>query len=214
MSAWGPLALVIALLVAPCLSLGFRLLGRPGGHPVALGVELAMFATTALLLWIVRRKEGKSWASLGLARPALRQTLLLTLGGLVATVAALAALVGGLQLLGIPSLQGDNVERPLWLLAVMVTRAGFVEEVTYRGVAIDHMAELTGSKTLGWLLPLLLFGALHYPQGVSGILIAAVAAGVLSALFLWKRNLWVNIAIHFLIDFVPNVLLPLLGLMK
>jgi membrane protease YdiL (CAAX protease family) len=34
---------------------------------------------------------------------------------------------------------------------------------------------------------------------------------VLTALYLWKRNLWVVIASHFLVDFIPNVVLPLLS---
>lgn len=34
---------------------------------------------------------------------------------------------------------------------------------------------------------------------------------VLSALFLWKRNLAANMLAHFLIDFVPNVVLPLIS---
>lgn len=34
-----------------------------------------------------------------------------------------------------------------------------------------------------------------------------VLGGVLSGLYLWKRNLWVNMSVHFLVDFIPNVLL-------
>ncbi len=211
MSPWSLAALAIALFAVPALPLGFRALGRPGGNAGGLAVELAMFALTGFLLWIVRRKEGKSWASLGLAQPRAASTAIWVAVGLVATVAALAALLGLFQLLGIPALQGDDVDRPLALLAVMMVRAGVVEEVTYRGVAIDRMAELTGSRTLGWLLPMGIFGLLHYNQGLSGIVIAVVAAGILTALFLRTRNLWVNIGIHFLVDFVPNVLLPLLG---
>lgn len=211
MTPWSAASLALALLLVPGLALGFRWLGRPGGHAAAAVVELGMFALSALVLWIVRAKEGASWASLGLGRPRAGETALLTLGGLVATVAALAALLGAFALLGVPALEGDGARRPLWLLALMCFRAGTLEELTYRGVAIDRTAALTGSRTLGVAIPLALFGALHYPQGASGVLIAAVAAGLLSALFLWKRNLWANMAIHFLIDFVPNVALPAFG---
>jgi membrane protease YdiL (CAAX protease family) len=41
--------------------------------------------------------------------------------------------------------------------------------------------------------------------------IATAIAGVLTALYLWSRNLWANMAIHFLVDFVPNILVPALG---
>jgi membrane protease YdiL (CAAX protease family) len=93
----------------------------------------------------------------------------------------------------------------------MIVRAGTVEELTFRSIAIDHTAELTGSGVLGWLLPGVLFGLLHFSQGLTGIIIAMATGFVLTALYLWKRNLWANFAIHFIVDFVPNILLPLFG---
>jgi membrane protease YdiL (CAAX protease family) len=41
------------------------------------------------------------------------------------------------------------------------------------------------------------------------MLIALVLGGILTGFYLWKRNLVANIFAHFLIDFIPNVLLPL-----
>jgi membrane protease YdiL (CAAX protease family) len=211
MKGWSLAALALALFAFPALPIGFRELGRPGGNTAAYFVELGLFALTALLLWIVRRKEGKSWASLGLGRPSWGQTAWLEGLGVVAAFAALAATVLVLQAFGIESLQGDSLERPMSLLSLMIVRAGVVEEITYRGVAIDRMAQLTRSQTLGWRVPLFLFGVFHYNQGFSGIVIAWVVGAIPTALFLWKRNLWANIAMHFLVDFIPNVLLPLLG---
>jgi membrane protease YdiL (CAAX protease family) len=210
---WNLLALVLATVVVPGLVIGFRLAGRPGGNAGAVVVELGMFAVTALAVWIARVKEGRSWASLGLAPPRLRQTVGLTLLGLAGVGAVLAACLGLFHALGWRFGEGDGVERPMWLLALMITRAGTVEELTYRSIAIDHTADLTGSKTLGWLLPGLLFGALHYAQGLPGVIIATATGFAITALYLWKRNLWANFAIHFLVDFVPNILLPLLGVL-
>jgi membrane protease YdiL (CAAX protease family) len=211
MTPWSRLSLVLALFLVPACAFVFRWLGRPGGFAAAAGVELAMFALASLMLWCVRAKEGASWQSLGLARPRAGQTAALTLGGLAAMFVVLVALLAAFSALGIPALEGDDVQRPAWLLALMCFRAGTLEELTYRGVAIDRVALLTGNRTLGWLLPLVLFGLLHYPQGLSGVLIATAAAGVLTALFLWKRNLWANMAVHFLGDFIPNVVLPAFG---
>ncbi len=204
MTPWSALSLVLAMVAVPGLAFGFRWLGRPGDDAASLFVQLGMFALSALMLWIVRAKEGRSWGSLGLARPRAGETALLTTGALAALFALLAALYFGANALGLPFGQGDAAMPPKWLLLVLVVRAGIVEELTYRAVAIDRMAELTGSRTLGWLLPMLIFGALHYPQGLAVVLYSTLAGGLLSALFLWKRNLWANMSVHFLLDFLMN----------
>lgn len=211
MKNWKLLALVLAMFGVPGLVIGFRELGRPGGDVAAAFVELAMFALTAVAIWIARTKEGLTWTQLGLARPRAPQTAGLTLLGLVGVAAVLAACLGLFRLLGWSYGEGDGVERPMWLLTLMIVRAGTVEELTFRSIAIDHSAEITGSRTLGWLIPGLLFGLLHYAQGIPGIIIATTTGLALTALYLWKRNLWACIAVHFLGDFIPNLLLPALG---
>lgn len=207
MTPWSALSLVLAMGAVPGLAFGFRWLSRPGGDIASLFVQLGMFALCALMLWIVRAKEGRSWRSLGLAPPRVGETVLLTTGALAALFAMLAALYFGANALGLPFGQSDAAMPPKWLLLTLVVRAGIVEEVTYRAVAIDRMAELTNSRTLGWLLPMLIFGVLHYPQGLAVMLYATLAGGLMSALFLWKRNLWANMSAHFLLDFLMNFVL-------
>jgi membrane protease YdiL (CAAX protease family) len=214
MTPWSAFVLALAVLFIPGLVIAFRELGRPGGNEAAVFVELAMFAGTALMLWIARAKEGRSWAQLGLARPQLGATAKVAGLGLLAVIAGLAACLGVFHWLGISYGEGDGVERPLGLLTLMIVRAGTVEELTFRSIAIDHTAELTGSRTLGWLLPVVWFGLLHYSQGLPGIVIATVTGGIITALYLWSRNLWANMAIHFVVDFVPNIVLPLLGVVE
>lgn len=211
---WLVLGLLLALVVVPGLVLGFRELGRPGGDAVAFVIELVMFAVTAVALWVARTKAHRSWADLGLAARPWKETVLLTVVGLVLIVAVLAASLGLFALLGWSYGEGDGTERPLWLLTVMIIRAGVVEELVYRAIAIDHLALLSSSRTLAWLLPGVLFGLAHYSQGLPGIIIATVTGFALTALYLWKRNLWANFLIHFIIDFLPNILLPLLGLVE
>ena len=92
---------------------------------------------------------------------------------------------------------------------LVVARAGFVEEFFYRGYAIDRVYRLTRSRLWSILLPLLFFALFHYRQGWAGIIIAFMTGAVLSAVFVYKRNLWIGIITHFLVDFIPNVLLPL-----
>ena len=55
------------------------------------------------------------------------------------------------------------------------------------------------------------FALFHYRQGPAGILIAGVAAVILTALYLKRRDLPAVMFTHFTVDFIPNILLPLLG---
>jgi len=95
------------------------------------------------------------------------------------------------------------------LLAVV--RAGISEEVLYRGYALERLQSLTGSKWIAAATTLVLFAAFHYRQGLAGIFLALILGAVLTGFYLWKRNLTANMFGHFLVDFVPNVVLPLFG---
>jgi len=46
---------------------------------------------------------------------------------------------------------------------------------------------------------------------MAGVAIAFVLGAVLTGFYLWKRDLISNILAHFLVDFIPNVVLPMLG---
>jgi len=46
----------------------------------------------------------------------------------------------------------------------------------------------------------------HYTGGSANVLIALVVGGILTAFYLWRRDLVANILAHTLVDFVANVL--------
>ena len=60
-------------------------------------------------------------------------------------------------------------------------------------------------------LSLAAFAGFHYRQGAPGIVLALVLGGLITLFYLWKRNLLAAMFAHFLVDFVPNVLVPLAG---
>jgi membrane protease YdiL (CAAX protease family) len=101
---------------------------------------------------------------------------------------------------------------PIWVWFIMVTRAGIAEELFYRGYAIERLTTLTGSRWVAVSIPLLIFSVGHFRQGPGGILISFVAGAILTATYLWKKDLLANMICHFTVDFIPNVALPLVGL--
>ena len=99
---------------------------------------------------------------------------------------------------------------PLGVSLLLYARAGIAEEVFYRAYAIERISALTGNRVIAAGIPLLIFATGHYSQGIAGILITLVIGAIATAIYLWKRNLVILILAHFMVDFIPNVLLPLI----
>lgn len=95
---------------------------------------------------------------------------------------------------------------PVWLLILVVIRAGFVEELSFRGFAIERLQAVGLPRWLAAAVPLVIFGLGHYRGGWEGIVMALGIGLVLTAVYLWRRDLVANMIGHFLIDFVGNVL--------
>jgi CAAX protease family protein len=55
-------------------------------------------------------------------------------------------------------------------------------------------------------IPLVIFSLGHWSGGAANILIAFAAALILTAFYLWRRDLAANMIGHGLVDFVANVL--------
>ncbi len=99
---------------------------------------------------------------------------------------------------------------PLWLVVMIMFRAGIAEELFYRGYPIERFQAMGLGKLASAAIPLIIFGVGHYTGGVANILIALVMGGVLSGLYLWRRDLVTCMIAHTLVDLVANVV-PRLG---
>jgi membrane protease YdiL (CAAX protease family) len=209
---WTGIGLAIALFGMPLVVGPIAAYVGPRTAMNTVGRELAIFVMAALVAYIIRRRERLGWDSVGLARPALATTALWVLIALLGSVAAIAASFGIIKLFGLRFGSGGSGgfdALPTWVICLVVVRAGFVEEFFYRGYAIERLQVLTQHRVVAAAIPLALFAVFHYRQGAGGIVIALLTGAVLTAVYLKKRNLWIGIIAHFLVDFVPNILLPL-----
>jgi hypothetical protein len=126
--------------------------------------ELGMWVTAAALLLIVRCGEGLPFSSVGLGTTRWVKSIL---WGLLIAVICLA--VGGL----LAALTGYNggetgkafAKLPLWLVTLIVIRAGAVEELCYRGYAIERLQSLGLPGWLAASIPLAIFGIGHWTGG-------------------------------------------------
>ena len=96
---------------------------------------------------------------------------------------------------------------PLWLVVLIVLRAGVVEELFYRGYAIERLQLLGLNRYWAGVIPLLIFGFAHGTNGWANVVLALALGAVLTAVYLWRRDLVANMIGHFMIDLI-SVLLP------
>jgi hypothetical protein len=209
--------LLLAFFGAPLVIYLFGL--RPDSEPLTnaflTAKEVAIFLVAALLLLLVVKGEKLNLNSIGLHNRHWGKSVLWGLLLAIICFAVLAGLLGLFQLVGISFGDGaeshkyDNIS--LWVMTLIVVRAGIVEEICYRGYIMERLEKISGKWVVYFLLPALIFGLLHYKQGIGGIIIATVMGLVLAYAYWKKRDLKMNIIAHFLVDFIPNVLLPLLS---
>jgi CAAX protease family protein len=102
---------------------------------------------------------------------------------------------------------------PVWYLVLAVVIGGTVEEILYRGYAVERLAVLTGSYWVAGLTSVLAFGLAHVPMwGWEPSLTTCVSGGMLTLFYVWTRDLTANILAHLITDFVGIVLPPLLAM--
>ena len=172
--------------------------------------EVGMWLVAVVLLLIVKRGERLPFRSIGLGTSHWVKSIL---GGLVTAVICLAVAGALIALTGYNGGEaGKAMEKlPLWLITFIVLRAGVVEELCYRGYALERLQALGLPRWLAASLPLLIFSLGHWTGGWANIVLALALGGILAGFYLWRRDLVANMIGHGLVDFVGNVLPKLLS---
>lgn len=204
------LGLCISLFSLIAVSQLFHFVAPHPGVALTFAREASMFACAGLLLWIVRRRERLPLTSFGIGTSPLWKSLTWGVVMAVACVipAALIAKYGGYA----HSAASHIFDKlPVWLIFLVVVRAGVVEEFFYRAYSISRLEFLGISRIAASLIPLAVFAAAHSSGGLVNILMALVLGSVFTVFYLWRRDLVSNIFGHFLIDFIANVIPAMLA---
>jgi len=167
--------------------------------------ETLHWSFAAILLIIVKRGEGLPFSSIGIGTCTFLRSLL---WGIVIMIVCMAV---GFGIVLATHFNGGDAGKmlaklPRWLLILVVVRAGVVEELFYRGYAIERLQAVGLNKYLAAAVSLLVFSLGHWTGGPVNILIAFALGGALSASYLWRRDLVANMIAHFAVDFISNVL--------
>jgi hypothetical protein len=183
----------------------FRAISPAPGTTLELAREACMFAAAGALVWLVRRRERLPLRSIGIGTSPLWKSLA---WGVVIAVACIVPAAGIAMLTGYGHGASSQAfaKLPLWVVFIVVVRAGVVEELFYSAYAIERLQALGLGRIASWAIPLAVFAVGHWTGGAANVLIALVLGGILTAFYQWRRDLASNMFGHFLVDFAANVL--------
>ena len=167
--------------------------------------EISFWLSGAALVWIIRRAERLPLTSIGIGTSPWWKSI--AWGIVIAALSAMAAVVL-IKLTGYGHGEGAKTfdKLPLWLVTGIVFRAGILEELFYRGYAMERLQSLGAGRWLATAIPLAIFAVGHWTGGWANIVIALAVGGILAGFYLWRRDLASNMFAHTLVDFVANVL--------
>jgi membrane protease YdiL (CAAX protease family) len=197
---------ILAVVVFAVLQTPFAEFLSPGSDAVSQMHREVIFWLVTLLIWAyVLGFEKRPLASIGLVRVGWKDVLIGLATGAV-TVAGFAVL----YLYLFPALQTADAgamnevqSYPMWLQMAICARAGVFEETLYRGFAIERMTELLRVRWLAALIALIVFTWRHIGTwGYLHLIVAGFGGLMLTALYLWRRNLVSNMIAHFVMDAV------------
>jgi membrane protease YdiL (CAAX protease family) len=171
----------------------------------ALLKESLIWVSALALIVIIRRGEHLPMRSIGLGTARWWKSMLW--GFIIALVSAVA-MPALAYLTGYGHGPGSAAfeKLPLWLITAIVFRAGVVEELFYRGYAIERLQMIGLGRCWSVTIPLVIFSLGHWTGGAANVLIAFAAGLILTGFYLWRRDLAANMIGHGLVDFVANVL--------
>jgi membrane protease YdiL (CAAX protease family) len=174
--------------------------------------EAAMWLLLLLIILWIYFVEKKTFASIGLKKLTVKMTfwaiglglVIFILFGFITT--AITAM--GLELN--QEIAQLIAGQPFPVLLLIALRAAVVEEVLYRGYAFERINQLTNSKWIAALVPVIIFTLVHMSWGVGHLLFVFVAGGLFMLVYISKRNLGMIMIAHFITDVIALLVLPLL----
>lgn len=191
--------LFVALLGLPLLSLTTRVL--PVDVPQLASV-VSQWVLLACVLIVTVRWEGRSLRSIGIRRPERIDVAYL----LVATVLGFLALAATGPVVDAFGLQQADqsglgvAETGVGLALLSAVTVGIVEELCYRGYAIERLEEYTGRAVLAGGISWAVFTLAHAASWHLGDLLqVALAALVFTLVYLRRRSLVPVVGAHVLI---------------
>jgi membrane protease YdiL (CAAX protease family) len=210
-----PVATLVGLVVALLFPLLTNLvvthaLGlTPSPALIAVGLVIH-WASFALLLVIVLGWEREPLRSIGWRSPRWSTLVLGIVAGVIIAIVS-GLLAQGLRLKSDKHFVGFLQSLPLIVRMVLVITAGVYEETMYRGYAIERLSKYFGGKWVAALITLVLFTYAHAAAvGAAQLAPILIVGALVTLLYLWRRDLLLNMVAHSTIDAFGLLIVPAL----
>lgn len=205
-AALAAICLVAAILTTGAAPVLHRQLGTSG-------TSIALSA-----MWIIAIAEVIIWLriatplSLGLKQLSKRDAVLAIGFGLLLTVAVPVLSLGTQLVTGYETGTIDTARQVSASIAIAgVITAAVTEEVIYRAGAMSALLALGTPRILVLLIPAAIFTTVHGSWGVAHTVFVVLPLSIaLGALFIWRRNVFLNMIVHLIVD-LPVVILAVTG---
>lgn len=92
--------------------------------------------------------------------------------------------------------------------ALLSLNAGLSEECFFRLLLPLLLIALLHNPLWAFVVATVLFGLVHFYQGVAGVVMTTLVGAVMAGLYLWTGNLWVAMAAHAGLDLFALVVRP------
>jgi membrane protease YdiL (CAAX protease family) len=195
------LGLVTALAGPPLfIVLPDRLFGPYPSLGIQIVLQVLYVASAAFVVWIALRRERLPLESIGV-RP-LGWSTLISAALLCGLLQVMPIVTAPLVEMAGPDAARAGIERllrvPMWFRVVLGVSGGIVEELLYRGYALERLAMITGRRWLGAAISALAFTAAHIPAwGVAFTLAADLPFSIVMTVFyLLRRDLVATALAH------------------
>lgn len=174
------------------------------------GVVVHWLIFAALVAWVMLL-ERRNLASIGV-RPLRWWTLPLGLVAGAVILGVSGTLIATLHLSTDTRYAGYLLSQPWAIRLLLVVTAGVFEETAYRGYALERLIPVLGSKWLAAGVTVLCFAFAHIPAvGLSHVLPVLIISIPVTLLYLWRRDLVINMIAHATVDAISLLLIPAMG---
>jgi membrane protease YdiL (CAAX protease family) len=212
-TSWTFVGLALALFGPTLIALSWQHAAPEPATPGASAPWLVAFVVlVAGVAAIADFAEGLSFADIGfgrISRQSIPWAIGLTLFFTLAYGPAVNWMLAKTRLGGFEAGQSQLATLPSWYLALTVVIVAAGEEWLYRGYAVERLAALTGNIYAAGALSLIAFGIAHLPLwGIGASLSTLLAGAIVTALYIWRRDISFLILAHVATDLCGLVIAP------